>query len=141
MLYCSRSVSPSPARSRDWCYPDALIVDDGEYVIPGLWDMHTHAFAADGVESYFKLLLANGVTGTRQPGISLADADREREAVEAGTLPGPPRMSWQITLWTGRDLKGQGDCLPVPRSKDVGSLTRCTLPAHHSSRSGSGLHR
>ena len=46
------------------------IVDaSGEYLIPGLWDMHTHIYfdstAADGTDLILPLFLANGITGVR----------------------------------------------------------------------------
>jgi predicted amidohydrolase len=41
----------------------------GEYLIPGLWDMHTHVYfdstAADGTDLVLPLFLANGITGVR----------------------------------------------------------------------------
>jgi len=45
----------------------------GKFVIPGLWDMHVHAFnnfapsriGTDNKDSYFPLFLANGITGIR----------------------------------------------------------------------------
>lgn len=42
---------------------DSVVDATGKYVIPGLWDMHTHAFGK--YEMAFPLLLANGVTGIR----------------------------------------------------------------------------
>src|SRR5262245_28809356 len=41
---------------------DATVIDGtGKFLIPGLWDMHTHGFG----ESERNLFLANGVTGVR----------------------------------------------------------------------------
>lgn len=41
----------------------------GQYVIPGLWDMHTHAFFGDRTpesrDLILPLFIANGVTGIR----------------------------------------------------------------------------
>src|ERR1041385_3171179 len=37
----------------------------GKYLIPGLWDMHTHSLAPERRDTYFPLFLANGVTGER----------------------------------------------------------------------------
>ena len=45
----------------------------GKFVIPGLWDMHVHAFnnfapsriGTNNKDSYFPLFLANGITGIR----------------------------------------------------------------------------
>jgi hypothetical protein len=46
----------------------AEVVDaTGEYLIPGLWDMHVHVFAKRSQEKYdFPLLIANGVTSIRE---------------------------------------------------------------------------
>ncbi|MGP3785395.1 amidohydrolase family protein [Paenibacillus sp. 1A_MP2] len=38
----------------------------GQYVIPGLWDMHVHL--EDNYKDAFPLFLANGVTGVREMG-------------------------------------------------------------------------
>src|SRR4030095_3726517 len=55
---------------------DALVVDaSGKYLIPGLWDMHLHTVydsAKDTETTLFPLLIANGITGTRNPGSSLS---------------------------------------------------------------------
>jgi hypothetical protein len=41
---------------------DSLVECSGQYLIPGLWDMHTHVWGAD---YFFSLFIANGVTGIR----------------------------------------------------------------------------
>jgi imidazolonepropionase-like amidohydrolase len=52
---------------------NATIIDaKGKYVIPGLWDMHTHAFSDRRFEWVFPLLIANGVTGVRELGTSMS---------------------------------------------------------------------
>ena len=80
------STSRSPARGQ--------VVDaKGMYVIPGLWDMHTHAYfgwSADfGDEYVLPLFIANGVTGIRDMGSDLDAVLRARSAVAAHTLLGP----------------------------------------------------
>ena len=68
--------------------PGALEVDGtGKYLIPGLWDMHTH-HQMTGVES-LGLYVANGVVGTRDMG---SDADfilPLRERIRRGETFGP----------------------------------------------------
>lgn len=73
--------------------PEPDVVDAaGGYLVPGLWDVHAHAAPAaagldpgrERLESFFELLLADGITGLREPAISIAGADEERAAVEAG---------------------------------------------------------
>jgi imidazolonepropionase-like amidohydrolase len=75
--------------------PDhARVVDgSGRFLIPGLWDMHIHAFFGDwvpgGREVTLPLLLANGVTGARDMGSDLDPILEARRDVERGRLLGP----------------------------------------------------
>jgi hypothetical protein len=59
----------------------------GEYLIPGLWDMHTHLSYARA--SALPVLLANGVTGVRDVGSDLSEIDAWRAQIAAGVLSGP----------------------------------------------------
>jgi mono/diheme cytochrome c family protein len=69
------------------------VVDaSGAYLIPGLWDMHAHAAREDRVESFFRLFLANGITGFRDMWGSLDVAAHARARVQTGELPGPTRF-------------------------------------------------
>ena len=94
---------------------DATVIDaSGEYLIPGLWDMHAHTFSVPiARDIFFPLFIANGVTGIRtmktdcfaseqpdcfdegfdegfaDPLPSIYDVKRWREEMEAGTLVGP----------------------------------------------------
>jgi len=65
----------------------------GKYLIPGLWDMHTHVVDPDmpgGPEVSFPLLVANGITGIRDMGSSDLDSIiKLRGEVRAGTRLGP----------------------------------------------------
>ena len=68
----------------------ARVIDaTGKYLIPGLWDMHTH-LGDDEFDrnSYLRLFIANGVTGIR-----IMDGAPEhhlwRREIESGTLLGP----------------------------------------------------
>ncbi|MGH8211480.1 MAG: amidohydrolase family protein [Steroidobacteraceae bacterium] len=46
----------------------AQVIDArGQYLIPGLWDMHTHNFFGPN-QSFYSLYIANGVTGVRDMG-------------------------------------------------------------------------
>ena len=76
----------------------AEVVDaTGGYLIPGLWDMHTHIFNNNDPQPpntwYFSLMLANGVTGVRdmfvKPGEQAEQVQTWRRALEAGTFIGP----------------------------------------------------
>jgi imidazolonepropionase-like amidohydrolase len=65
----------------------------GAYVIPGLWDMHTHAFFGDRTpesrDLILPLFIANGVTGIRDMGSALEPVLRGRADVAAHRLLGP----------------------------------------------------
>jgi imidazolonepropionase-like amidohydrolase len=70
------------------------IVDaKGQYLIPGLWDMHTHVYfdgtAADGTDLILPLFLANGVTGIRDMGSALDSVIQARDDVAAHRIFGP----------------------------------------------------
>ena len=73
--------------------PDgAEIVDaTGTFLIPGLWDMHTHAANPSWVESFYPLFLAHGVTGIRETWGSSAVAATATLAIVAGEMVGPAR--------------------------------------------------
>ena len=65
----------------------------GEYLIPGLWDMHTHVYFdntfADGSDLILPLFVANGVTGIRDMGSILDMVLEARSQVAAHHLLGP----------------------------------------------------
>ncbi|MFC6223468.1 amidohydrolase family protein [Hymenobacter artigasi] len=65
----------------------------GQYLIPGLWDMHTHIYfdgtAAAGTNLILPLLLANGITGIRDMGSELDSILKARADVAAHRLLGP----------------------------------------------------
>ncbi|WP_374602138.1 amidohydrolase family protein [Arenimonas sp.] len=56
----------------------------GRVVLPGLWDMHVHAGASDGL-----LHIANGVTGARDLGNDHDEVLRLTAAFDSGKLIGP----------------------------------------------------
>jgi len=68
--------------------PGAVRVDGtGKFLIPGLWDMHSHNQAA-GVES-LDLYLAHGVVGTRDMGSDLDFILPLRDRLRRGEVSGP----------------------------------------------------
>jgi imidazolonepropionase-like amidohydrolase len=74
--------------------PRGQVIDaKGMYVIPGLWDMHTHAYfgwSREFGDSYvLPLFLANGITGIRDMGSDLDAIIRARREVAAHRLLGP----------------------------------------------------
>jgi imidazolonepropionase-like amidohydrolase len=73
---------------------NAQVVDaTGQFLIPGLWDMHVHTIFGDwipgGQEVSLPLFVANGVTGIRDMGGDLETLLRWRSETSAGTLLGP----------------------------------------------------
>lgn len=74
--------------------PPGQVVDaTGQYLIPGLWDMHTHVYfdgtAAAGTDLILPLFVANGVTGIRDMGSELEAVLQARAEVAAHRLLGP----------------------------------------------------
>lgn len=74
----------------------AQVIDStGKFLIPGLWDMHTHlSFYADMKQpqpplTAFPALIANGVTGVRDMGGNLEQLGKWRREIADGTLIGP----------------------------------------------------
>lgn len=59
----------------------------GQFVIPGLWDMHTHLSYARS--NALLTLIANGVTTVRDLGSDLSEIDVWRGRIDAGALVGP----------------------------------------------------
>jgi hypothetical protein len=82
---------------------DARVVDArGKYLIPGLWDLHVHPNRF-GIDRYYSLFLANGVTGIRDPGSSvpLDTLNLWRREILAGTRGGPVRQ-----ILSGQTING-----------------------------------
>ena len=65
----------------------------GQYLIPGLWDMHTHVFfdhtAPDGKDLILPLFIANGITGVRDMGSNLDTVLAARQQIAEHQLLGP----------------------------------------------------
>lgn len=109
----------------------ALIIDGrGKYLIPGLWDMHTHlalrpllpgASGTAGLqrnrEWAFPLLLASGVTGVRDMAGTLSVLVGWRNQIVAGTLLGPRLVVTGRKI--GKDPVVAGAPFPVASDEDV----------------------
>ena len=72
----------------------ARVIDaHGQYLMPGLWDMHVHSAFGDwfpgGREVILPLFIANGVTGVRDMGGDLPVLFEWRKQIAAGKLVGP----------------------------------------------------
>lgn len=89
---------------------DSVIEGGNRYLIPGLWDMHTHIWS-DGI--FFPLLTANGITGVRDMfERSLPMVRNWSKDIAAGKKTGPvivaagPIVDGQRPYWTGSAIAG-----------------------------------
>jgi len=91
---------------------NAQVVDAaGQFLIPGLWDMHAHPFYKD----YLALLIANGVTGIRV--MSGEPMHHQwREEISAGRLIGP-RMVITSPILEGPN---RNSSWPIATNEDEG---------------------
>ncbi|MCU1322610.1 MAG: amidohydrolase [Acidobacteriaceae bacterium] len=84
------AITPSSARN---AHVGQTIDAHGQYLIPGLWDMHTHVYfdgtAGDGTDLILPLFLAHGVTGIRDMGSALDPVLHARDEIAAHRLLGP----------------------------------------------------
>ncbi|MEX0290730.1 MAG: amidohydrolase family protein [Flavobacteriaceae bacterium] len=84
-----------------------LVDGTDKYLIPGLWDMHTHTWW--GYEDFFPLLVANGVTGVREMFGDLRAIEKIRTEVKNGDVTGPmiysggPIVDGKPAMWPGSD--------------------------------------
>ena len=68
----------------------ATVVDGrGKFLIPGLWDMHVHAFVYVFSDFAGPLMIANGVTGARDMGYYIDTTLRWKADIAAGREVGP----------------------------------------------------
>jgi len=74
----------------------ATLDGTGMFVIPGLWDMHIHAYFTNDTAKFhstsevmFPLFIANGVTGVRDLGSNLDAVLAARDSILAHQLVGP----------------------------------------------------
>jgi imidazolonepropionase-like amidohydrolase len=73
---------------------NARVIDAmGQYLIPGLWDMHVHSAFGDwfpgGRDIILPLFIANGVTGVRDMGGDIPVLMEWRKEIASGQIVGP----------------------------------------------------
>ena len=73
---------------------NARVIDAaGQYLIPGLWDMHVHSAFGDwfpgGRDIILPLFIANGVTGVRDMGGDIPVLLEWRQEIASGRIVGP----------------------------------------------------
>jgi hypothetical protein len=72
---------------------DSIIVGEGRYVMPGLWDMHVHVRSYDP-EDILPMFVAYGVTGIRDLGLtSLSSIKQAQAQISEGSMVGPRIIS------------------------------------------------
>ncbi len=88
----------------------AKVIDGrGRYLIPGLWDMHSHSlWSLEAMRSFLPLYVSQGVTGIRDMGGTLAVLAAFRDSV---TRVNPP---WPRVVASGEILDG-----PKPVQADI----------------------
>jgi cytosine/adenosine deaminase-related metal-dependent hydrolase len=88
---------------------DARVVDcSGKFLLPGLWDMHTHVMW-EAAEEFLPACIANGITGVRDlhTTMPLEDVRKLRVAIESGKSVGPrflysgPLVDGPQPFWPG----------------------------------------
>jgi hypothetical protein len=83
---------------------DTVLNGAGQYLIPGLWDMHTHVW---NDATTFPLLIANGVTGMRGMFDDMRNINNWREKINNNTIAGPsiysagPIVDGPKPVWPG----------------------------------------
>ena len=102
------SIAAIKANKHNRNYEASEVVDGTDkYLIPGLWDMHTHTWW--GYEDFFPLLVANGVTGIREMFGNLEAVKNIRHEIENGAIQGPdivtsgPLVDGSPPGWPGSD--------------------------------------
>ncbi len=86
--------------------PGAVVIDaSGRYLIPGLWDMHTHVAEHAFVDKFaahkdvvFPLFIANGVTGIRDMGGDWELLQQFRADIDDGSVIGPRIIGTSLML-------------------------------------------
>lgn len=83
----------------------AVVIDGrGKFLIPGLWDMHTHIW---NDATTFPLLIANGITGVRGMFDVMSNVTKWRENIRSGKINGPqffaagPIVDGPKPIWPG----------------------------------------
>ena len=106
----------------------ARVVDAaGKFLIPGLWDMHTHLAGVAAEPSWSRdallpLLLANGITGVRDMGGDLEALNAWRRDIGAGKLQGPQIVaSGPMLIARGQSAPDQ---LPVSDASETRAAVR-----------------
>ncbi len=97
-----------PNRKNTTYVTNEVIDGNDQYIIPGLWDMHTHTWWA--YEEFFPLLMVNGITGIREMWGETEAIRKIRNKIESDSIIGPDIISsgaiidGNPPLWNGSDI-------------------------------------
>jgi imidazolonepropionase-like amidohydrolase len=90
VLAGTRIVAVGPTDSTPAPPGSDLIDGRGRYLIPGLWDMHTHSlWSEEALSTFLPLYVAEGVTGIRDMGGRLDILAAARDSLRRGHAPFP----------------------------------------------------
>lgn len=103
-------------RAEDYSAP--LVIDGKDkFLIPGLWDMHTHNFWDKHFSSYY---IGNGILGVRNMYTPMHLITPLNDSITAGLLPGPHYVA------AGRIVEGPNpsfpDWLVLDSEEDIGAI-------------------
>ncbi len=103
-------------RAEDYTAP--LVIDGRDkFLIPGLWDMHTHNFWDKHFSSYY---IGNGILGVRNMYTPMDLITPLNDSITAGLLPGPHYVA------AGRVVEGPNpsfpDWLVLDSKEDIGPI-------------------
>jgi imidazolonepropionase-like amidohydrolase len=97
----------------------------GNFVVPGFLDMHAHTMAfADQTQTYWPLLIANGITGIREMSGSAAAIKRTRQLnldSKAGKVDAPEILQISGELFRGQVATAAGATLFLQEQKAAGA--------------------
>lgn len=86
-----------------------VIEGSGRFLIPGLWDMHSHSlWSAEAMQSFLPLYVAHGVTGIRDMGGRMSFLAAYRDSLRRGDPP------WPRVIAAGEVIDG-----PEPVQADI----------------------
>lgn len=97
-----------------------LIEARGQYVVPGLWDMHTHLAAGGPVDRAPERYVGHGVLGIRDMGGHLDQLQNLRRLISSGARVGP------TMIVAGETLNGEASA-PFHRAVATGAEARAAV--------------
>ena len=105
----SRIAGVAPAGATDVLRGARVIDGSGRFLIPGLWDMHSHSlWSPEAMRTFLPVYVAHGVTGIRDMGGRLPVLAAFREALQREAPP------WPRVIAAGEVLDG-----PEPVQADI----------------------